>query len=260
MSWSNRKMVRSLLSPSPSLLLTTQSHVQSMPEKMTYLILMVGSTLKALQEGTRHFFHGQSSQAPVLLHSTMLQVWLWSPMGLQSCCQLNKHNGNTKWQDSTALEMTHLHGYQTFKDFRKGGKPSKGYRKIRVHLVFDVKQDGWHKSRLVADGHLTEVPLDSIYSGVVLLWGLHLLVFLAELNDLNVWATDIGNAYLEAETQEKVYIIAGPEFGELEGHTLIIFKALYGLKTSGLCWHECFANCLSDMGIQPCKAEPIIWM
>jgi len=60
--------------------------------------------------------------------------------------------------------------------------------------------------------------------------------------------------------QEKVYIIAGPEFGELEGHTLIIFKALYGLRPSGLCWHECFADCLSDMGFHPCKAEPDIWM
>jgi len=134
--------------------------------------------------------------------------------------------------------MSQLHEYCTFKDLGKGAKPPDGYRKIRVHLVFDVKHDGCHKSRLVADGHLTEIPLDSVYSGVVSLCGLCLLVFLAELNDLDVWTTDIGNAYLEAETQEKVYIIAGPEFGDLEGHTLIIFKALYGLRTSGLCWHE----------------------
>jgi len=85
-------------------------------------------------------------------------------------------------------------------------------------------------------------------------------VFLAELNDLDIWATDIGNAYLEAETQEKVFIIVGPEFGKLEGHTLIIVKALYGLRTSGLRWHECLANCLRDMGFQLCKAEPNIWM
>ncbi len=93
-----------------------------------------------------------------------------------------------------------------------------------------------------------------------MLQGLCLLVFLAELNDLDVWATDIGNAYLKAEAQETVYIIAGPEFGGLEGHMLIIFKALYGLRTSGLCWHEHFADCLHDMGFQPCKAEPDIWM
>jgi len=95
---------------------------------------------------------------------------------------------------------------------------------------------------------------------VVSLRGLRLLVFLAELNDLDIWATDIGNAYLEAETQEKVFVIAGPEFGKLEGHTLIIVKALYGLCTSGLRWHECLADCLRDMGFQPCKVEPNIWM
>jgi hypothetical protein len=94
----------------------------------------------------------------------------------------------------------------------------------------------------------------------VSLRGLRTLVFLAELNGLETWATDIGNAYLEAETRERVYIIAGAEFGELEGHTLVIFKALYGLRSSGLRWHERFADCLRDMGFTPSKAEPDIWM
>jgi hypothetical protein len=54
-------------------------------------------------------------------------------------------------------------------------------------------------------------------------------MFLSQLNDLEFWSTDVGNAYLESKTDEKVYIVAGPEFGELEGHILIIRKALYGL-------------------------------
>ena len=47
------------------------------------------------------------------------------------------------------------------------------------------------------------------------------------------WATYIGNVYLGAVTSEKVCIKAGPEFGELEEHLLIIYKALYGLRLSG---------------------------
>ena len=43
----------------------------------------------------------------------------------------------------------------------------KGYKKICVHLVYDAKHDGRHKARLVADGHLTDIPIDSVYSGVV---------------------------------------------------------------------------------------------
>ena len=57
-----------------------------------------------------------------------------------------------------------------------------------------------------------------------------------------------------------MYFIAGAEFGDLEGHTLVIFKALYGLRSSGLRWHERFADCLRDMGFTPSKAEPDIWM
>ena len=83
---------------------------------------------------------------------------------------------------------------------------------------------------------------------------------MAELNDLDIWVTDIGNAYLEAKTLEKVFIKAGKEFTDRAGHILIIHKALYGLRSSGQRWHERFADCLRDMGFKPCKAEPDIWM
>jgi hypothetical protein len=86
------------------------------------------------------------------------------------------------------------------------------------------------------------------------------MLFIAELNQLPIWSTDIGNAYLEATTQEKVCITAGPEFGPLQNHTLIIIKALYGLRSSGLRWHEKLADCLHNEGFLPCKVEPDIWM
>jgi hypothetical protein len=59
-----------------------------------------------------------------------------------------------------------------------------------------------------------------------------LIVFLAELSNLELWEADVGIAYLESNTKEKVYIIGGPEFVPLEGHTLLIFKTLYGLRPS----------------------------
>ena len=84
--------------------------------------------------------------------------------------------------------------------------------------------------------------------------------FLAELNGLETWATDIGNAYLEARTSEKVYIVAGEEFGDRAGHTLVIHKALHGRRSSGLRWHERFSDVLRDLGFEPCVAEPNIWL
>ena len=82
-----------------------------------------------------------------------------------------------------------------------------GYQKIKVHLVFACKHDGHCKARLVAGGHLSPDPIDSIYSGVVSTRSLRLSIFLAKLNDMKVWAADIGNAYLEATSKEKLYIV-----------------------------------------------------
>lgn len=131
-------------------------------------------------------------------------------------CSSTDATATLKWQDSTKLEMGRLNEYNAFKDCGYKGKPPNGYKKICVHLVYSVKHDGHHKSHLVMDSHLTNIPAESVYSGVVSLCSIRLLLFLTKLNGMQAWATDIGNAYLEAETTEKVYIIAGPEFGELQ--------------------------------------------
>lgn len=183
------------------------------------------------------------------------------PRNYNHALEIDKKNNNTKWKDAANLELKQIDDYGTFIDHghQSSGKPPPGYKKIRAHMIFDVKYDGRHKARLVADGHLTEVPVDSVYSGVVSLKGLRLVVFLAELNNLELWATDVGNAYLEAVTSEKVYIIAGAEFGDREDHILVIHKALYGLRSSGARWHDRFSDCLREMGFTPSIAEPDIW-
>ena len=43
--------------------------------------------------------------------------------------------------------------------------------------------------------HLTETPLDSVYSGVVKMRGISILLFHAKLSDLKTWTTDVGNEY-----------------------------------------------------------------
>ena len=67
-----------------------------------------------------------------------------------------------------------------------------------------------------------------------------MMIFLAILNQLDIWTTHIDNAYLEVKIYERVYIPAGQEFGEKQGHTLLIYKALYGLRSSGAKWNYVF--------------------
>ena len=182
------------------------------------------------------------------------------PHTVKEAYALDTTNGNDKWAQSIVTELQSMYDYDVFEDLGLGTKPPPDFKCIPVHFVFAVKHDLRHKARLVAGGHLTEPPKDSVYSSVVSLRSLRIIVLLAELNGLKLTQADIGNAYLEAYTKEKIYIIAGPEFGDKAGHTLLIRKALYGLRTSGARFHERLADTLRDLGFTPSYADPNVWM
>ena len=164
--------------------------------------------------------------------------------------RLDKENSNTHWQDAMDLELTQIHEYKVFKDTGKA----------QFHNGKAVTPDGFQKARLVADGHLTKEPVESIYSGVVSLRSLRMVVFLSQLNDLEIWGADVGNAYLEAYTDQKLCIIAGPEFKELQGHLLIMIKALHGTHSGGARWHDRLSDILQELKFKPSKADPDVWM
>jgi len=63
--------------------------------------------------------------------------------------------------------MKQLDDYQTFVDLGLHTKVPEAFKKIKVHLIVDVKQDGRHNARLVVDGHLTDIPFDSVYTEVI---------------------------------------------------------------------------------------------
>ena len=154
------------------------------------------------------------------------------PRSYKEALEFDKENNNTKWADATRDEMDCIKEQQVFTKQQRAKWDSNhkkilnappNHQKIRVNLMFAVKHNGRHKARLVADVSLTPEPVENIYSGVVSLRHLRLVLFLGEINNLELWGADIGNAYLEAYAQEKLFIIAGPEFEEHEGF-ILIFK------------------------------------
>ena len=90
----------------------------------------------------------------------------------------------------------------------------KFHKLINCHLVFDIKLSNLaHKAWVVAGGHQTDPPKDTTYSSVMSRDSIWITFLAATLNDLDVLTADVQNAYLNAPTSEKVYMIAGLEFG-----------------------------------------------
>ena len=73
--------------------------------------------------------------------------------------------------------------------------------------------DFTRKARWVLDGHKTPDPVGSTYAGVVSRESVRIAFTYAALNNLDVWAADIQNAYLQPPSSQKHYIVCGAEFG-----------------------------------------------
>ncbi|MEM7375623.1 MAG: reverse transcriptase domain-containing protein, partial [Bacteroidota bacterium] len=183
------------------------------------------------------------------------------PRNPKHALELDKQNGNTLWDESIKLELSQIMGYNVFKVLEDKDPTPEGYKRIPYHIIHDVKFDGRRKSRLVAGGHRAPlVRKEDRFSGVVTMDGVRIGFVLAMLNGLLVCAGDVGNAFLYGTTREKVYIVAGPEFGpNLAGKRLLIVKSLYGLASSAARYHEHCSIILTKQGFKPSYADPDLW-
>ena len=137
-----------------------------------------------------------------------------------------------------------------------------GYQKIECHMIFDIKlgENFRRKARLVGGGHMTVAPASITYSSVVLRDSVRIALTIAALNNLDILACDIQNAYLTAKCREKIWTVAGPEFAQEAGTIMIIKMALYGLKSSSAAFRSKLTGVLHDMQYTPKKADPDVWI
>ena len=181
------------------------------------------------------------------------------PRNVRHALQLDEQNGNHLWRESIEKELKQIQDYKTFRAVKKG-ESLMDYTRIPYHIIFAVKVDGRRKSRLVANGNCTDPPKEDIYSGVVGIENVRLAFVIGQMNGYSSVACDIGNAYLHAKTSEKVYVLAGKEFGDAEGKPLIIDKGLYGLASSSARFHEHLSAKLKTMGYYPSRADADLWI
>ena len=192
-------------------------------------------------------------------HKRTHKFGIEAPKTLQWALEIDKENGNTLGQDALAKEMKNVK--VAFEVLEDGKNAPIGYQFINCHMVFNIKLDGFKcKCRLMAGGHVTDTPAVMTYTSVVSCDSVQIALAIAALNDLEVKATDIQNAYLMAPCEEKIWTTLGPEFGPNQGKKAIIVHVLYGLKSARASFGRHVSDCMRHLGYKPCKGDCDMWM
>ena len=121
------------------------------------------------------------------------------PLTVEEALALDKKNDNSLWEDAIKKKMKNSR--VAFHLLGRDERPPVGFKEIACHLVCDVKMDLPRKARYVPGGHLTDPPSSMTYASVVSRDSVRIAFLISALNDLDILAGDIQNAYLHANTK-----------------------------------------------------------
>ena len=179
------------------------------------------------------------------LHKSNRKFGISIPRTYEEAVKFDEANGNKLWKNAWDKEMTNIK--IAFKFIDDGIPPPPGYNQTHCFIIFDIKIDLTRKARFIAGGHITNPPTFMTYAIVVSRDRVRIAFLLAALNNLEILAGDIGNAYLNAMTTEKIYYRAKNEWGPMiKGNVLVIVRALFGFKTAANAWRTYFCNTLQS--------------
>ena len=81
------------------------------------------------------------------------------------------------------------------------------------HIIFDIETEGFQrKAQLVAGGSMTEAPPTTTFESVLSHETVRITHTIPTLNDCQMKAADIMNAYVTTPCLEKIWTVLDPEF------------------------------------------------
>jgi Reverse transcriptase (RNA-dependent DNA polymerase) len=188
------------------------------------------------------------------------------PHSVEEALQIDRNTGTTFWQEATLKERTRVCVVWMARDDVIPDKVRRGkvkdmirYQEITCHMIFEVKPDFTRKARFVANRLTTDSPSAMTYLSVVSRDSIRMMFLVAVLKDLDGFACDIGNAYLNAWCKEKIWFRGGTKMGEDKGKVMIVIRALYGQKSSGFAWHQMMSQTLREVEFLASIEDTDVW-
>jgi hypothetical protein len=129
----------------------------------------------------------------------------------------------------------------------------KGKQLLGSRFVYKVKRSSAKKARWVAKGYMEAVDGYSTYAPASILCVVRIILIIATTQGLQCEAIDFVSAFINADLKVPVYMHYPKGYGK-EGHCVIVWKAVYGLKISGRLWNHLLVSVLEDYGFKQSKA------
>ena len=174
----------------------------------------------------------------------------------------DKARNNNLWESAMYKEISALYEMICF-EFHPPStyfKKEYGWQYTLLCMIYEIKQQNIrYKSRLVLGGHVVNADQYTTYSSTVQVVSIRIMMTIEVQVNLNLMSGDISNAFLSAESTEKVWSRAGKEFKHRVGSIVVINKALYGMKTAARSFHELLEDTLRHMGFTPSIYDQDLW-
>lgn len=138
---------------------------------------------------------------------------------------------------------------------------AKGKKCLTSRWVFQVKEEGRYKARLVARGceQGNNIDYEKLYSPVVNSAALRMLFALAAHYNWNYIKFDIKTAFLYGELEEEIFMYLPEGYGNEKNKICKLRKAIYGLKQASHNWNKKFTEILKKHQLKQLLTEKCIF-
>ena len=156
------------------------------------------------------------------------------------------------WKDAMDYELTKLKEMDTWSEVDQADVPQEAQilPGMWVHIVKTLESgDLKFRSRWVVRGdkQKTNLSLSDTFAPVSRISSLRILLALATIKDMRVFAWDVDSAYLHGKIDHDIYI-KFPDGYDIPGKVGKLNKALYGLPEAVRVWREDLEDKLKSLG------------
>ena len=89
---------------------------------------------------------------------------------------------------------------------------------------------------------------------------MHIVLIMANLNNLDAKCANAQNAFLTDNLKESVLLWNGQEFGVHKRKVVVIVRALNGVMDARYAWELAPRKLIRDRGLNPCRSDRYVWM